>query len=69
MDSGDVPQLAEILKAALAQLPERRRATFLAIRHDDATYAQLAERFGTTPDEIELAFAQALVALVRAADG
>ncbi|MGN6622464.1 MAG: sigma factor-like helix-turn-helix DNA-binding protein, partial [Sphingomonas sp.] len=56
------------LVRALAQLPERQRAVYVAIARDGLTYDALAERFGVGVDEIERDFAAALATLAEAID-
>ncbi len=63
------PKLVHRMAAALRRLPERQRAIFLAVRHDRATYAELASRYGISIADVEREFARALVALADAADG
>ncbi len=70
IDEGPIdPELIRRMTAALRRLPERHRAIFLAVRHDDATYAELASRYGIGIAAVEHELAQALVALAAAADG
>lgn len=56
------------LVTALAQLPERQRAVYVALARDGLTYEALAERFGVGVDEIERDFAAALATLAEAID-
>nr|WP_255586984.1 sigma-70 region 4 domain-containing protein [Hephaestia mangrovi] len=53
---------------ALAQLPERQRAVYVALARDGLTYEALAERLGVGADEIERDFAAALATLAEAID-
>lgn len=69
MTDDDDIRFTATLQATLDALPEQQRRVFLAIRNEDVTYVELGRRLGITVDEVELAFARALVALVRAADG
>lgn len=69
MEHDQDSQLVQRLSQALARLPELQRQIFLAVRHDGATYSELAVRLGISAAETESLFAAALVALVRAADG
>lgn len=62
-------KLVARLSEALAELPEQQREIFLAIRHERATYTELADRLGIGAAEAQRQFAAALVALVRAVDG
>jgi DNA-directed RNA polymerase specialized sigma24 family protein len=48
------------LISALAQLPERHRATYVAIARDELGYEALDRRFGVGVDEIERDLADAL---------
>lgn len=54
------------LEIGLQRMPEQRRAIFLAVRLDGASYAELAERIGVTVQQIEREVAAALVELDRA---
>jgi hypothetical protein len=56
------------LVKALAQLPERQSAVYVAIARDGLSYGALAERFGVGVDEIERDFAAALATLADAID-
>ena len=56
------------LVTALAQLPERQCAVYVALARDGLTYEALAERFGVSVDEIERDFASALATLADAID-
>nr|WP_255587190.1 sigma-70 region 4 domain-containing protein [Hephaestia mangrovi] len=53
---------------ALAKLPERQRAVYIALARDGLTYEALTERFGVGVDEIERDFAAALATLADAID-
>lgn len=68
--SGD-PDAAMLARmaAALQAMPPRQRVILLAVRHDQASYEQLAEHFGLTVAQVEDELAGALVALSDAADG
>jgi RNA polymerase sigma-70 factor (ECF subfamily) len=50
----------EALKRAIAELPPRRRAIFLAVRVDEVSTRELAERFGVTKRTIEIELKQAV---------
>ena len=56
------------LVTALAQLPERQCAVYVALARDGLTYEALADRFGVSVDEIERDFAAALATLADAID-
>jgi RNA polymerase sigma factor (sigma-70 family) len=62
----DAQQLAR-LEVALRSLPRRRRAIFLAARHDGLPYAEIAQRTGLSRKRVEREFARALLALHRVA--
>jgi DNA-directed RNA polymerase specialized sigma24 family protein len=53
------------LDDALRRMPRRQRMVLLAVRDDDATYADIAEGLRLTKAEVKRLFAQALVNLDR----
>jgi DNA-directed RNA polymerase specialized sigma24 family protein len=56
------------LVPALAELPERQRAVYVALARDGLTYEALAERYRVGVGEIERDFAAALATLADAID-
>jgi RNA polymerase sigma factor (sigma-70 family) len=62
-------EIIERLKAGLQRMPKLRREIFLAIRLDDLSYAEIAERTGLTVKQVERHFARSMVTLLEAFDG
>lgn len=62
-------EIIERLEAGLHRMPKLRREIFLAIRLDDASYAEIAERTGLSVEDVERHFAQSMLALRDALDG
>lgn len=60
------PELLARIEAALLTLPRRRRAIFLAVCRDNASYAALAEQTGLSTKQVEREVAAALVQIDRA---
>ena len=56
-------EVLERIEAALARMPERRRAIFLAVRLDGTSYAEIAERSGLSVLQVEREIAAALLQL------
>ncbi len=52
-------------RRSLRRMTDLQRAIFFAIRMEDLTYAQLAERHGITPEQAEAEFAAALRIFLR----
>lgn len=63
------PEIIERLEAGLERMPKVRRQIFLAIRLDDLSYAEIAERTGLSVEQVERHFAQSMLALRDAIDG
>ena len=63
------PEIIERLEAGLQRMPKLRREIFLAIRLDDASYAEIAERTGLSVRQIERHFAESMLALRDALNG
>lgn len=63
------PEILQWLEAKLDRMPKLRREIFLAIRLDDASYAEIAERTGLSVEQVERHFAQGMLALRDALDG
>ncbi|MGN6621154.1 MAG: sigma factor-like helix-turn-helix DNA-binding protein [Sphingomonas sp.] len=61
-------RIRQRLVRALAQLPERQRAVYVALARDGLAYEALADRLGVGVDEIERDFAAALATLADAID-
>lgn len=53
-------------RRALRQMTDLQRAIFLAMRFEDASYPELAERHGISVGQVEAEFAEALKILVHA---
>ncbi len=63
------PEVIERLEAGLQRLPKLQREIFLAIRLDNLSYAEIAERTGLSAEQVERHFAQSMLALRDAIDG
>jgi len=66
-DAIDPTELAR-LDHAMRRMPRRQREIFLAIRLDNLSYPEIAERTGLSVREVERSFAAALVNLTRNLD-
>lgn len=64
-DAASDPELLARLEPALLTLPRRRRATFLAVRLDGASYAELAAQTGLSIKQIEREVARAIAQIDR----
>lgn len=53
----------------LRRMTERQRAIFAAVRFEEASYAELAERHGISVETVQAELAQALSTLTRAVHG
>jgi RNA polymerase sigma-70 factor (ECF subfamily) len=53
------------LEDAVRRLPRIEREIFLAVRLDDLTYPEIAERTGLSPRAVERRFANALTGIMR----
>lgn len=62
-------EIIERLEAGLQRMPKLRREIFLAIRLDDLSYAEIAERTGLSIKQVEQHFARSMVTLLEAFDG
>ena len=62
-------EIIERLEAGLQRMPKLRREIFLAIRLDDLSYGEIAERTGLSAKQVERHFAESLFTLHRALDG
>ena len=62
-------KIIERLEAGLQRMPKLQREIFLAIRLDDLSYAEIAERTGLTVKQAERHFARSMVTLLEAFDG
>ena len=60
MDSEHDREPVQRLKEALLNLPRIQREIFLAVRLDDLSYPEIAQRTGLTPRKVERHFARAL---------
>ncbi len=61
-------EITERLEAGLVRMPKLRREIFLAIRLDDLSYAEIAERTGLSVEQVERHFAQSMLTLREALD-
>lgn len=68
---GGLPEaeLLARLETGLRRMPARRRAIFLAVRLDNASYTELAGRMGLTVRQVEREVARALLQLDDAVRG
>jgi RNA polymerase sigma-70 factor (ECF subfamily) len=66
-DAVDPADLAR-LDYAMRRVPRRQREIFLAVRLENLSYPEIAERIGLTIDQIEQLFTAALVNLTRNLD-
>lgn len=64
MSSNGSGSKRRIARQAIRQMEPFDRAIFLAIRFDNASYEELAERHGVSIQEIEKAFARAIHVLI-----
>ena len=62
-------EIIERLEAGLQRMPKLRREIFLAIRLDDLSYAEIAERTGLSVEQVERHFSQSMLVLHDAIDG
>jgi RNA polymerase sigma factor (sigma-70 family) len=62
------PEALRRLERALLRLPRLQREIFLAVRLDDMSYADIAERTGLTVKQVERQFAKSLRVLWVMAD-
>ncbi len=62
-------EVIERLEAGLQRMSKQQREIFLAIRLDDASYAEIAERTGLNVQQVERHFAQSMLVLRDALDG
>ena len=62
-------EIIERLEAGLQRMPKLRREIFLAIRLDDLSYGEIAERTGLSAKQVERQFARSMVTLLKAFDG
>ena len=64
-DRTDAETIAR-LEIGLRRMPRLRRKIFLAIRLDDLSYAEIAERTGLSVEQVERHFARSLITLLEA---
>ncbi|PXA97191.1 RNA polymerase subunit sigma [Nostoc sp. 3335mG] len=62
-------EVIERLEAGLQRMPKLRSEIFLAIRLDDLSYTEIAERTGLSVRQVERHFARSMVTLLEAFDG
>ena len=63
------PKIIERVEAGLQRMPELRREIFLAVRVDELSYTEIAERTGLSVQQVERHLAQSMLALRDALDG
>ncbi|PCD02437.1 RNA polymerase subunit sigma [Sphingomonas spermidinifaciens] len=68
-EHGTQAEIIERLEAGLQRMPRLQREIFLAIRLDDLSYAEIAERTGLSVKQVERHFARCMMALIEAAEG
>jgi RNA polymerase sigma-70 factor (ECF subfamily) len=61
-------EIIERLEAGLLRMPKLRREIFLAVRVDELSYAEIADRTGLSVEQVEQHFAQSMLALRDALD-
>lgn len=54
---------------ALRQMTERQRAIFWAMRFEEISYPELAERYGISADVVQAEFTAGLIVFTRALRG
>ncbi|MEI9852023.1 MAG: sigma factor-like helix-turn-helix DNA-binding protein [Sphingomonas sp.] len=62
-------EIMERLEIGLRRMPKLRREIFLAIRLDDMSYAEIAERTGLSVKQVERHFARSMLTLHDAIEG
>jgi RNA polymerase sigma-70 factor (ECF subfamily) len=62
------PKQLKRLERAIRKLPRRQREIFCAIRFDDLSYEEIAQRTGLSVAEVEHLFAEALLNFMRRLD-
>jgi len=62
------PVTLKRIERAIRKLPRRQREVFCAVRFNDLSYVEIAERTGLTGHEVEQLFAEALFNISRHAD-
>lgn len=62
------PATLKRIERAIRNLPPRQREVFDAVRFDDLSYVDIAERTGLTVLEVEQLFAEALFNISRSMD-
>lgn len=62
------PATLKWIEQAIRKLPRRQREIFCAVRFDDLSFVQIAERTGLTVHKVEQLFAEALFNISRDVD-
>lgn len=62
------PATLKRIERAIRNLPRRQREVFDAVRFDDLSYVDIAERTGLTVRQVERLFAEALFNISREVD-
>jgi RNA polymerase sigma-70 factor (ECF subfamily) len=63
------PVTLKRIERAVRKLPRLQREIFLALRLDDLSYDEIAERTGLTAEQVEREFAKAMTNFMRRLDG
>lgn len=63
------PVTLKRIERAVRKLPRLQREIFLALRLDDLSYNEIAERTGLTAGQVEREFAKAMANMMRRLDG
>lgn len=62
-------EIVERLEAGLRRMPKLRREIFLALRLDDLSYEEIAERTGLSVKQVERHVARSMLTLLDAFNG
>jgi DNA-directed RNA polymerase specialized sigma24 family protein len=62
-------EMVERMEIAMRRMPKIRREIFLALRLDDLSYEEIAERTGRTVKQVERHVARSMLTLLNAVDG
>lgn len=62
------PATLKRIERAIRRLPRRQREIFCAVRFEDLSYVDIAERTGLTVRQVEQLFAEALFNISRRVD-
>jgi RNA polymerase sigma factor (sigma-70 family) len=62
-------EIIERLESGLRRMPKMRREIFLALRLDELSYDEIAERTGLTVKQVERHVARSMMTLLEAIEG